>query len=134
MSLIHWERFRGKNKAAASSSGKWPQMPWQIRKENRTPASALTETDTEFVLTARIRGSHAGDVVVILEDSTLVIQADIEQDNGNVVFKGTSSFWFNLPGEVDAKSLRMIRDDDVITVYVGKLAVHTEGTTKAALA
>jgi len=133
MSLIRWERFRGKD-TVAPLPGKRLQRPWQIRKNNRTPATALTQTNSEFVLTAQIRGSGAGDVAVIIEDSTLVIQADVEQRNGDVSFKGTQSFWFTLPGEVDAKSLRMMRDDDVVTVYVAKLAFPAGSLAEPALA
>jgi HSP20 family molecular chaperone IbpA len=134
MSLIRWGRFRGEHKPAAALGEKWLRSPRQIRKGKRTTASTLTQTGSEFVLTANLGGSGAGDVAVILEDSTLVIQADVERDEGGVVFKGTASYWFTLPGEVDARTLRMMRHRDVVTVYVEKLAIPAQEMPGPALA
>jgi HSP20 family molecular chaperone IbpA len=134
MSLFRWGRFRGENKPAVVPGAIWPQLQWQPRGEKRKAASTLTQTDTEYVLTASIAGSGAGDVVVILEDSTLVIQADVERQDATVTFRGTASFWFTLPGEVNAKTLRMMRHQDMVTVYVEKLAIRTGVIPQAALA
>jgi HSP20 family protein len=134
MSLIRWERFRGMDDFAASPvSGRWPQMPWQVLRKNWTPASALTETDTEFVVRARMPGVSAGAVMVTLEDGVLVIEGEVHQGNPEATFKGTYLCRFNLPGRTDAKRVRMTRDENLVTVHVPKLD-DDHGSMVAALA
>ena len=130
MSITRWDPFR---EMEAMLRDYRPLTARRLMRESGegalwAPVADITETDKEFLIKAELPEVKREDVKVTLQDGSITISGERKQERNekgeNEIriesFYGSFSRTFNLPDNVDAKSIHAESKDGVLRIHVPK--------------
>lgn len=132
--LTRWEPFREADDFFRSFSpffSRWPMPGGEDGRHEWMPAVDIRESEKEYVVSAELPGLKREDVRVRLEDNVLTVEGERrmeKESQGERVHRierhyGSFLRRFALPEDADAKGIRAVVRDGVLTVRVPKREV-----------